>query len=48
MEIPTHIKYKDERIDNTAKGCGECNFDRWGNLVLCTKCVKRKRIKNEN
>jgi hypothetical protein len=30
-------------IDNKAKGCGECDFDKWGNLVLCPKCEKNSR-----
>ena len=47
MEIPEHIKYRDERIDNTSKGCGECNFDRWENLVLCLKCLKIKQKEEE-
>ena len=36
-------------IDNTAQGCGECDFDRRGNLVLCWKCQKKamKKLKEK-
>jgi len=42
MEKCDWIEYKDPYIDNSAQGCGDCNFDRWGNLVLCQKCYNNK------
>lgn len=37
------ILNRNYRIDNTAEGCGRCNSDRWGNLVLCDECLEKKQ-----